>query len=616
MRWLPLILILGACASSAPARRTTPAAGQRVRSVTISGNSAVSEEEIVEGLELHRRPEAFDPVALELDRKRVVTFYRSRGYYSAAVERVDVEPVAGGAVDVRFTVVEGPPTRITTIAFEGAPDGLGADALCRAAALREGDVFVHARYVAAKERLRVELMRRGWAHALVEGDVRVHRGRRAAELTLRLDPGPRARFGRTRIEGLGNVPESAVRARLAWAEGDRFDPARLELTRSRLYELGRFNWVSVDFDRERREESVEVTVRVGEATRNEARLGGGLEWDPERFELRFRAAYARRGLVDALTTARVDLRPTYRVYAEVEGGVGAGGTAVASLEREDLFVDRVRGLAEVAYALEATDAYEARGPRLRLSVGRPFIDDRLVVGAGWQLRRLDILEVDADVQGAAGQVIGLVDPYRVAFFEQSAVFDRRDNPLDARRGYYGEVRLEEGGALAGGSFDYVKVTPDFRLYGALGRRVVCSWRLRLGAANGVDGAVPITQRYFSGGVNGHRGFAYRRLAPAVGNTPIGGEALLETSVQGKVDLVKLWGYWLAIALFFDGGDVGGELSDVVQRAPHVAFGGGLRWRLPVGAVLFDVGYRLNRTGATEPDPGATWAWHLAIGEAF
>jgi outer membrane translocation and assembly module TamA len=36
----------------------------------------------------------------------------------------------------------------------------------------------------------------------------------------------------------------------------------------------------------------------------------------------------------------------------------------------------------------------------------------------------------------------------------------------------------------------------------------------------------------------------------------------------------------------------------------------------VGPVRFDVGYRLNRTGPTEPSPGSHFAYHLTIGEAF
>jgi outer membrane translocation and assembly module TamA len=36
----------------------------------------------------------------------------------------------------------------------------------------------------------------------------------------------------------------------------------------------------------------------------------------------------------------------------------------------------------------------------------------------------------------------------------------------------------------------------------------------------------------------------------------------------------------------------------------------------IGAVRFDFGYRLNRTGPMEPEPNSHYAFHLSIGEAF
>jgi outer membrane translocation and assembly module TamA len=49
---------------------------------------------------------------------------------------------------------------------------------------------------------------------------------------------------------------------------------------------------------------------------------------------------------------------------------------------------------------------------------------------------------------------------------------------------------------------------------------------------------------------------------------------------------------------------------------HWAAGLGLRLFTIVGAVRADVGYRLNRTGYGEPDPGSHFAFHLSIGEAY
>ena len=49
---------------------------------------------------------------------------------------------------------------------------------------------------------------------------------------------------------------------------------------------------------------------------------------------------------------------------------------------------------------------------------------------------------------------------------------------------------------------------------------------------------------------------------------------------------------------------------------NYALGAGLRAFTVIGAVRFDFGYRLNRTGPMDPEPGSHYAFHLSLGEAF
>ena len=181
--------------------------------------------------------------------------------------------------------------------------------------------------------------------------------------------------------------------------------------------------------------------------------------------------------------------------------------------------------------------------------------------------------------------------------------------------------MEAGGPFAGGAFGYAKLTPELRGYLPLGRRLVVAAHLRAGRSLGGGAVVPITQRYFAGGASSQRGFAQQHLAPvataANGHTvPIGGEALLESSVEARLDLFELWGNWVGAVAFLDGADVTLTPAALDPLHLHWATGLGLRYHTLVGPVRMDVGYRLNRRGAGEPDPGQTWAVHLSLGEAF
>ena len=89
-----VLLGLTACAASIPQ-------SQRVRDVTILGRQDIDEDELTGGLANHPPAglifidyAAYDPNTLKLDIKRVESFYRARGYFSAKVvdSRVDPQP--------------------------------------------------------------------------------------------------------------------------------------------------------------------------------------------------------------------------------------------------------------------------------------------------------------------------------------------------------------------------------------------------------------------------------------------------------------------------------------------------------------------------------------------
>jgi hypothetical protein len=105
----------------------------------------------------------------------------------------------------------------------------------------------------------------------------------------------------------------------------------------------------------------------------------------------------------------------------------------------------------------------------------------------------------------------------------------------------------------------------------------------------------------------------------------------------RVDLFRIAGQWLALAGFFDAGDVAGPScgTSAICRALfgrvstsvawgdlHLAAGGGLRYRTLIGTIRVDLGVRLNRlsprepNGTPNPDPGQRFAFHISVGESF
>src|SRR5262249_47440401 len=106
------------------------------------------------------------------------------------------------------------------------------------------------------------------------------------------------------------------------------------------------------------------------------------------------------------------------------------------------------------------------------------------------------------------------------------------------------------------------------------------------------------------------------LAGTTLTIPYGGAGLIDTSLEARVPITKIRTMPLGFVAFLDGGDVTETPGELNPSHLHWAVGGGIRLLTAVGPARLDVGYRLNRTGPGDPDPGSSFAYHLTIGEAF
>jgi len=600
--------------------------GTKIRGVYFTGNRHVEDTRLLEGM--YARPDSplpwsdahrYDPQEFERDRARVVAMLAQNGYPNASVKRAIAVAASDDEVNLYFDIDEGPPARVASVEVTGAPAGSGIDA--STLPLQIGDVFVHARFLEGKQRIGDLLHARGYYRAEVTGRAVFPPDLSTARIKFTIEPGPLVHFGKTTVDGATAVPAADILDRVAWYEGDVYDPELVALTERRLLALGRFGSVYLEPSNERSDSGLAMKVHVVEAKRFELRLGGGFETDPVSSEVRVRTGMTVRGFPFTMTTLKLDgqLAPTFLVSQAAFLGYQYKLSALA--EHEDVLVPRLRFTNEFDYSQQVTQAYTLQGPRAQLALDRSFWRDRIALGVGWQIRYQDVTALSAAVSGPLVASLGLESPYLDASYFQTLSLDLRDNPLETRRGFFADANVQEGGGGAGGHFDFVKVTPEVRGYLPLGGSTVLAARARLGLAFSNGGPLPVTERYFAGGPSSQRGFAQQQLAPfAIGSVgsgvPIGGEALLDSSIESRFDLTRWHGNWLQLAAFLDGADVTAERSQLDLFHLHWAAGTGLRYQTPVGPVRLDFAYRLNRTGAREPQANQPFNAMIALGEAF
>jgi translocation and assembly module TamA len=515
-----------------------------------------------------------------------------------------------------------------------------------------GAVFDHSAYLDAKSGLGDKLKRLGYAWADVQGQVGVDRDTHQAQVSLTTEPGPIAHFGHVHIDGEKRISGHLVALHAGITEGERFDPDKLEEVRGKIYNLGVFSSVRVDYVHGDQDPTMaDVIVRVREGSFNELRLGVGFGLESQRTDVHASAVYMRRNWLGGLRTLKLRLEPAWVAVPAFwqPDRMGPAVLAEAQLIQPDWPLPLGELKFTVGYDVGIEYAYQYHGPRTSLGLQRGFWHDHVLLGASYNFQFLQFFNTDPTIlnnPALSGRLFGYTNPYRLGWFQEDFALDLRDKPLDAHQGGYLGLTFEQGGNYAGGAFDYEKVVPDLRLYAPLGRRVTLAARFVFGQLfTQGDLGSPITRRFYLGGPNSHRGFNYDRLSPQVPSglpnvaaIPIGGDQMVLISAELRVNLFRLFGQWLAIAAFTDGGDVGGPTCAVSPNSStctavstrttvdwgdlNWAVGGGLRYRTLIGTIRFDLGVRLNRLTPTEPDgtpnadPGQRFAFHLSVGEAF
>lgn len=626
--WLVLSTLLAmtlGCTARRPSPNEPRAGEAWVRKVRIKGAKSLSSEAIKSGL-ASRPPQGriivhktrLDTSLIERDRARIRIYYQSRGFFDAKVTAVDIKTISALKSDVIFHVEEGKRSLVADISLRGLPTEV-LQAPSFDLGVEEGDTFDHDDFLGGQRIVLAATLARGYARADVSGRAEVDRINHAVALRYDVVPGPKIRFGTIKIRGLRTLPESAVRNRLKLKTGQLFHPKKITQSQNSIRSLGRFGVVRIDFRDGNDAQSGDLAVTVTEAPRQEIRAGVGVGIDQNNFQARGRAEYTLHGVVDPLLSFSIQGTPAYAILRTDRSQRELIWDLSTSLTREDLFAPLAQGKATLGYDVDVLEAYSSQGGDLALKFSQPLAEQRVLLGVGWRLELLDFTRIEDAIDDDLRDYLGFRTPYRSAFFEQSIALDLRDNLLNATRGWYAGLSMEEGGSFAGGAFSYGRLTPEVRAYHALNERLLFAAKASAGLT--LWGTLPITRRFFSGGATRHRGFSQRRLSPTASangasEVAVGGDKLVGINLESRVNMTKLWGEWLGVTLFADGGDVVFNSDDIALDNLHWALGMGLRYQTLVGPIRFDVGYRINRAGAGEIQSGDCFAFHLFIGEAF
>jgi outer membrane protein assembly factor BamA len=634
----------------------------------------------------------FDPVVLQQDLVRLRRHYRREGFLDARVEYEVKADRERKFVDVRFLIEEGPPLRLRTLAL-ATPEEAAGVAPARVGGERFGKDWERSAPRLVGRRFRekgMEDLRRGIVRSLAnEGYVRAKAEPRVAidsvayqvDLVWVVDRGPRLVFGEIRVEGVHSVPDRFAARQLGFETGNQASPRALERGRSNLLSADLFRSADLRLG-DVRGDSVPLLVRVLEDqprfTKAElgyvtdgAGVSGETNWTHPNFT----------GGARSLST-----------LALIQTGWGATSDVPEKLARATVLLTQPY-IGSPEHSLSVGPSFEYRDDRTERSTAwsgiATFVKRFSPLQSAALRYEYEYEEVDLTVHerllgytqagaivptsGATTLLDSLSEPRRTSLFTLYTNLGRLDDLARPRNGLVVKPTFLLTALPQWGNIHFARL--DAQATGFLplpGRANAVMFRATAGAlwpygesvpATGESPTVDLVQlrdyHLTAGGAGDVRGYENRLLGPKLPQLEeeiVNGDTLVRSNYYVEVGGFRRWTATVELRLglplvsrdvfahvFSDAGRVWttdsrfrtGELVDPAQTTFFTA-GGGIGYYTPVGAIRFDVGYKLNpsmldlrhpqdvldallagRPASSAPeDKWLRYGYHLALGVFF
>jgi outer membrane protein insertion porin family len=204
------------------------------------------------------------------------------------------------------------------------------------------------------------------------------------------------------------------------------------------------------------------------------------------------------------------------------------------------------------------------------------------------------------------------DDVFLASLGTAVVRNTLDDPFLPRRGGIGAVDLSVFASAVGSEENFTRLFMGRNhFWPFLGGNIVFSTSARVGLSREFGGTeeIPISERFFAGGIENVRGFKQDFLGPLDDDSgdPVGGAALIVLNQEARFRLMDR----LNLHLFLDAGNVYPEIGDVDLDGLRFTAGPGFSYVTPAGPIRIYYGFKLDRKDGED-----SGRFHFTFGRAF
>ncbi len=492
---------------------------------------------------------------------------RAVGYYHAVVKKKLA--FNKDCWDADFIITPGPQVTVSEIdiKIEGdAHDDPEFAKLLKELPLKQGSPLHHGRYERIKTKIESLALDLGYLkNTFTEKKLLVNKKTNTAQIKLRFESGKRLYFGEVKLSQ-DTLNDDFVRKYLSIKDGAPYTSEELAKTHNALSKSGYFETVGIRSDLDHIQDQ-RVPIQISLTPKKKYHYSFGLGYDTDIGPL-LNASYINRQInrYGHFFTSNLDLSPVLST-AEIEYTIPLENPTT------DLF-SLGGGLKR-----EHTDTYNSLSATLSARHKHTY-------ASGWrQTLFLDYLYEDFTTDSDSGQIL-LLAPGGNWLRSVS------DNPIRPTKGY--RIELETKGSyktpFSDVSFLQGYLSAIWLHSLPTGGKFIGRTLQGVTWVNQVTN-LPATYRFYAGGINSVRGYAYKELGPKDKRGKVeGGELLSVFSAEYEHPIFDDWG----VAAFVDTGNAFNFNSIKL----NTGVGLGVRWYSPVGPIRLDFALPLDQSDSS------------------
>jgi outer membrane protein insertion porin family len=516
---------------------------------------------------------------LERDTTAIAAYALNQGYVDVQVAPPVVEYKSDG-IYITFTVEEGPRYKLGEIAFIG--DLIDTEA-------RLFEVIKLAEHKKQEGYFSLSVMQEDtkkltefygdFGYAFAEVDTKVDRQADAPILNVAysIQKKNKVYIRRVNIEGNQKTRDNVILREMRLADGDVYDGAKLRRSNERLNRLRYFAQVNTELVPTGVDDEVDLKLNLKEENTGAVMAGVGY------------STYYDVGLTASIMERNLFGRG---YWAQLQGFFSWRRTSgMLSLTNPRLWDTELSIGADLYYIYDLWDDFtkETVGSTLRMAYP---IGEYTTLGWGYRLERYSITDVDP---WSSDLIRDYTGHNWTSAVNARIVRDTTDDRMRPTKGTIATVSGEYGGGGLGGDDNFIKAIAEWHGFYTWRPEHTLHLRGRWGGVfQNTHKNVPIFDRFYVGGIDTIRGYAYTDLSPRDKRSGehIGGDRM------GVASLEYVWMFQkdlgLAIVPFVDGGfNIDSKRMNINNDTWVWSSGLELRWRSPMGDLRLAYGWPLS-----------------------